>query len=200
MKLTFYRKKSNDENYYIENPNQSIIVKSKLYYKILFFKVIIALAYAFGLGYNLASFGDDFIVKGIEFLFLLIIQYFLLDYIYSLFIAFLLPNPLSKQNIIFDFRLLNSNIILKNKVKKTRVIIAYITPFIILALIPTLFFIIYGFNLYFYSYMSCIMIKSISYIVYSISIILRDSLSDYIYVTKTAFVSDDIKSEQIISY
>lgn len=195
MKLTFYRKKSKEENYYLENPNQSIIVKSKLYYKILFFKVIVALIYAFGLGYNLASYGDDFIFKGIEFLFLLIIQYFLHDYIYSLFIAFLLPNPLSKQNITFDIRLLNSNIIVKNKVKKSRVIMSYIIPFIVLALIPTLFFIIYGFNIYFYSYISCIMIKSVSYIFYSISIILKDSLSDYIYVTKTAFVSDDIKSE-----
>lgn len=198
MKLKFYKRKIETEDSYLESIADYTIVKNKLYYKILFFKVIIALAYAFGLGYKLASYGDDFIYKGFEFLGLLIIEYFLLDYIYSLFIALLLPNPLSKDDIIFDFRILNSNVIAKDKVKKSRLIIAYIVPFIALALTPTLIFIIYGFDIYFYSYISCIMIKSVSYIVYSILIILKESFSEYIYVTKNAFISDSISNEDII--
>lgn len=199
MKLKFYKRKLETEDSYLENISDYTIIKNKFYYKILFFKVIIALAYAFGLGYKLASYGDDFIYKGIEFLGLLIIEYFLLDYIYSLFIALLLPNPFSKENITFDFRILNSNIIAKNKVKKSRLIISYIVPFIFLSLIPTLIFIMYGFNLYFYSYISCIMIKSVSYIIYSILLILKESFSEYVYVTKNAFISDEISHKDIIN-
>lgn len=198
MKLKFYKRKLETEDSYLESIADYTIVKNKLYYKILFFKVIIALAYAFGLGYKLASYGDDFIYKGIEFLGLLVLEYFLLDYIYSLFITLLLPNPFSKGNITFDFRILNSNVIAKDKVKKSRLIIAYIVPFIVLSLIPTLIFITYGFDIYSYSYISCIMIKSVSYIFYSVLIILKESFTEYIYITKNAFISDNISSEDII--
>ena len=198
MKFKFYKMKLETEDSYLESIADYTIIKKKLYYKILFFKVIIALAYAFGLGYNLASYGDDFIYKGIKFLVLLISEYFLLDYIYSLFIALILPNPFSKENITFDFRILNSNVISKDKVKKSRLIIAYIVPFIILSIIPTLIFITYGFDIYFYSYISCIMIKSVSYIFYSIVIILKESFDEYIYITKNAFISDTISNEDII--
>lgn len=199
LRFKFYKRKLETEDSYLESIADYAIVKSKIYYKILFLKVIIAIAYAFGLGYNLASYGDDFIYKGIEFLGFLIIEYFLLDYIYSLFIALLLPSPFANENITFDFRLLNSNVITKDKVKKSRLILAYIVPFIVLSLIPTLIFITYDFDIIFYSYISCIMIKSVSYVVYSILILLKESLGDDIYVTKNALISGNISSEDVIN-
>lgn len=198
MRFEFYKRKLETEDAYLESIAGYTLVKKKLYYKILLFKVIIALAYAFGLGYNLASY-DDFIYKGIKFLGFLILEYFLLDYIYSLFIALLLPHPFSKENITFDFRILNSNIIVKDKVKKSRLIISYIVPFIVLTLIPTLIFITYDFDILFYSYMSCIMIKSVSFVIYSILILLKESFGEEIYVTKNAFISDSISAEDIIN-
>ncbi|WP_300385935.1 hypothetical protein [Clostridium sp.] len=199
MKLKFYKRKLETEDSFLESIADSSIIKNKIYYKILFFKVIVALCYAFGLGYNLASYGDDFIYKGIEFLGLLILQYFLLDYVYAMFVALLLPYPFSKENITFDFRVLNSNVIAKDKVKKSSLVLAYIIPFIVLSLIPTLIFITYDFKITFYSYMSCIMIKSVTYIIYSILILLKESFGEYIYVTKNSFINDNISSEDIIN-
>ena len=59
-----------------------------------------ALLYAFGLGYSLFFFGEDYIKVGLRFLCLLILAYIFIDFPLSFFKALLLPKTFDKDKII----------------------------------------------------------------------------------------------------
>ena len=73
MKISIAKNNEDLTEDYLDNHN--IIYISKYSTLIFFFKVIVAIAYAFGLGYSLFFVGDEYIKVGKIFLALLIISY-----------------------------------------------------------------------------------------------------------------------------
>ena len=150
-----------------------IIYKRKYSSKIIFIKVIVALLYAFGLGYSLFFFGDNFIKVGLFFLPLLIISYILMEFPYALLQSLLLPKAFSHDNINLYFNpfTLAISITSKARITKIRVILSLITPFLILSLIPTLASFLLEFNVYYYAIGSAAAIIGTKYIIYALLII-----------------------------
>ena len=144
------------------------------YYNLIFWsKVIVACIYAFGLGFSLYKFGDDFIKVGIYFLGLLIITYILIDYPYTFLKALILPNTFDKDTITLKVNLYTMaiDVVSKNEIPKKRIILSLVLPFIILAVIPTIISYIIGFNIYFYVIASASAIIGIKDIIFLIFIL-----------------------------
>ena len=97
MKISIAKNNEDLTEDYLDNHN--IIYISKYSTLIFFFKVIVAIAYAFGLGYSLFFVGDEYIKVGKIFLALLIISYIVIEYPYALIKALFLPMVFKKDNI-----------------------------------------------------------------------------------------------------
>lgn len=150
LKISILKSNKNLEEYSVEE--NFTINKKDFSSIILLFKVIIAALYAFGLGYSLFFFGDDYIKTGIKVLCILIITYIFIDFPYSFFKALFLPKVFNKDNISLKVNpyTLSIDISSNTKISKIRVIISLILPFIILAIIPTIVSYILEFNIYLY--------------------------------------------------
>lgn len=150
MKISILKKDdTSNENSFKEN---NIINKSNYSSIILFSKVIVALIYAFGLGYSLFFIGDEFIKQGLIFLVLLILSYIILEYPYAFLKALFLPKVFKKDNINLQINIYTMAIDISSKISISivRVILSLIFPFIILAIIPTIASYLLEFNMYFY--------------------------------------------------
>lgn len=156
-----------------DNEEFAIIKKDKSSRNILIFKVIIAVIYAFGLGYSLFFFGDDFIKVGIKFVLFLIPLYYVIDLPYSIIKSLLLPKAFSNEEVMIAINplTLDSTIITKNVVSKSRYILSILIPSILLTFIPTILSYFLEFNFYLYLIASSTAIISIKDIIYLLNIL-----------------------------
>lgn len=186
MKILFYNKKVNLESE--EEKDYVVLLKEKYYGLILFIRVLIGSIYAFGLGYNLYYYSENVISNFLISLKYIIIFYVILEFVYILFSSLLLPKPLSDNNVFVNLKLFKSTNEVKNSVSKKRLVVSLLMPFILLALIPSIFSFQYGFNPILYSFLYAATVKSISYIIYSIIIIIKE-FNDEILVEEFAYLN-----------
>lgn len=188
MKISIAKNNEDLTEDYLDNHN--IIYKSKYSKLIFFFKVIVAIAYAFGLGYSLFFLGDEYIKVGKLFLALLIIFYIVIGYPYSLIKALLLPKVFKKDNINLVINPFTMAINIKSKIKisKIRIIISSLVPCILLAVIPTIASYILEFNLYLYAIASSAAIISVRDIIYLLVIIKNYFMGDFIQLELNKFI------------
>lgn len=156
----------NDDNIYIN--------KQSYYNIIILLKTIVALIYAFYLGYNLFYFGDDFIYYGIKFVIILFIIYILFDIPYNLFKLIFLPGAFKKDNIIIYLNPFNLtiDICFKKEINKYYLIFINLIAIIIFFIIPNVLLIIKEFNIYIYAFASASSIFIIKDLIYTILLIL----------------------------
>lgn len=157
---------------------------------ILTIKVIVALLYAFGLGYSLFFFGEDYIKVGLRFLCLLILAYIFIDFPLSFLKALLLPKTFDKDKIILSLNPYNLSIdICSNiKISKMSVILSFILPFIFLAIIPTVLSYKLEFNIYLYVLGTVSAIIGTKDLIYSLLILKNYSLGSTIKLTPDEFI------------
>ena len=187
MKFSILKKEQiSDES--ISDKN-TIIYKNDFSTIILILKVIVAMIYAFGLGYSLFFFGNDYIKAGIKFLILLILSYIFIDFPYSLLKALFLPKVFNKDIINLQLNPYTMGIDISSNIKidKVRVILSLIIPFILLAVIPTIASYILEFNMYLYVLASSSAIISIKDLVYLILIIKNNSKGSKIKLSTKEF-------------
>lgn len=156
-----------------DNNEFAVIKKDKFSRNILIFKVIIAVLYAFGLGYSLFFFGDDFIKVGVKFVLILIPLYYIIDLPYSIIKSLLLPKVFSNDEIIIALNplTLDSTIITKSVVSKSRYILSILIPFILFIVVPTILSYSLEFNFYLYLIASAAAIISMKDIIYLLNIL-----------------------------
>lgn len=188
MKISIAKNNEDLTEDYLDNHN--IIYISKYSTLIFFFKVIVAIAYAFGLGYSLFFVGDEYIKVGKIFLALLIISYIVIEYPYALIKALFLPMVFKKDNINLVINPFTMNINIKSKIKisKIRIIISSLVPCILLAVIPTIASYILEFNLYLYAIASAVAIISVRDIIYLLVIIKNYFMGDFIQLELNKFI------------
>lgn len=188
MKISIAKNNEDLTEDYLDNHN--IIYISKYLTLIFFFKVIVAIAYAFGLGYSLFFVGDEYIKVGKIFLALLIISYIVIEYPYALIKALFLPMVFKKDNINLVINPFTMNINIKSKIKisKIRIIISSLVPCILLAVIPTIASYILEFNLYLYAIASAAAIISVRDIIYLLVIIKNYFMGDFIQLELNKFI------------
>ncbi len=157
---------------------------------ILTIKVIVALLYAFGLGYSLFFFGEDYIKVGLRFLCLLILAYIFIDFPLSFLKALLLPKTFDKDKIILSLNPYNLSIdICSNiKISKMSVILSFILPFIFLSIIPTVLSYKLEFNIYLYVLGTVSAIIGTKDLIYSLLILKNYSLGSTIKLTPDEFI------------
>lgn len=199
MKFSLLKKDSKTNDYFINDDSQGYIIKKDFFSIVLLMKVIVASIYAFGLGYSLFYFGDDFIKVGIKFLVLLVVLYFISEIPYAFLKAIFFPNPFKKDVVKLEFNPLNMNIyVSSNKpVKKVRLIVSLILPFILLGFIPTIVNYILEFNIYIYAIASSCAIISVPDLIFSILISIDDSIGEKLIVTPFAYVDSNISVTEI---
>lgn len=170
------------ESYKVNKKNLSALI--------LTIKVLVALLYAFGLGYSLFFFGEDFIHVGLKFLYLLILAYIFIDFPLSFFKALLLPKTFDKDKIILSLNPYNLSIDICSKIKisKISVILSFIIPFIFLAIIPTILSYKLEFNIYLYVLGTVSAIIGTKDLIYSILILKNYSLGSTIQLTTDEFI------------
>ena len=151
MKFAILKKRDYLNEEFIDN--SLYIDKENHFSKILFIKVIVALIYAFYLGYNLFFSGDNYIKYGVKFLMLLILIYLFIDLPYNIFKALFLPGAFEKNNIILEINPFNLaiDITTKKEISKISLIFSILISILIFSLIPNILLIIYGFNIYTYA-------------------------------------------------
>ncbi|VYT65948.1 hypothetical protein [Clostridium tertium] len=178
MKISIIKKENqfnneSDKPEINDNKEFAVIKKEKSSRNILIFKVVVAVLYAFGLGYSLFFFGDNFIKVGVKFLILLIPLYYIIDLPYSIIKSFLLPNVFSKDEIVIALNILtfDSTIITKSSVPKIRYLLSILIPFLLLILVPTILSYFLEFNFYLYLIASATAIISIKDLIYIINIL-----------------------------
>lgn len=156
-----------------DNNDFAVIKKDKSSRNILIFKVIIAVLYAFGLGYSLFFFGDNFIKVGVKFVLILIPLYYIIDLPYSIIKSLLLPKVFSNDEIIIALNplTLESTIITKSVVSKSRYILSILIPFILFSVVPTILSYYLEFNFYLYLIASAAAIISMKDIIYLLNIL-----------------------------
>lgn len=156
-----------------DNNEFAVIKKDKFSRKILIFKVIIAVLYAFGLGYSLFFFGDDFIKVGVKLVLILIPLYYIIDLPYSIIKSLLLAKVFSNDEIIIALNplTLESTIITKSVVSKSRYTISILIPFILFSVVPTILSYYLEFNFYLYLIASAAAIISMKDIIYLLNIL-----------------------------
>lgn len=169
MKLKILKNKNLDLNDNIDN--KGLTINKKFYFNIiLILKVIVALIYAFYLGYNLFYFGESFIMYGVKFLVLLFIIYLFIDIPYNLFKVLLIPGTFKQDNVIlyinpFNFAI---DICFKKENNKAYIILVNIITIIIFSFVPNILLAIYGFDIYIYALASASTIFIIKDLFYSI--------------------------------
>ncbi|ASW42819.1 hypothetical protein [Clostridium isatidis] len=179
MKVSIYRKNSlgDDEKDLLLDENN--IPKNKYNNIILILRVLVACVFAFNFGYLLFPFVDDFlkdfIIVGLKFLFILIFMYLILGYIFTFISTMFLPKAFKADNIKVYISIFSAKVRSKEVIKEARIIFALLVPVILLSLVPIIFFIINGFNIYLYAAISASTIKSVSYLFYVIVYIAKYS-------------------------
>lgn len=188
MKISILKKDQIPKESVVDENN--IIDKGKFSTIILISKVIVALIYAFGLGYSLFFLGDEYIKVGIKFLGLLIILYIFIDFPYSLLKALFLPKVFNKDiiNLQLNPYTMAIDITSKIKISKVRVILSIIIPFILLAVIPTIASYILEFNMYLYLLASSSAIIAIKDLIYLILIIKNNTKGSKIKLSTNEFI------------
>lgn len=188
MKISILKKDQKSNETPLEESN--IINKRNYSSIILISKVIVAIIYAFGLGYSLFFFGDKFIKAGLNFLALLIISYIIIEYPYALLKALFLPKVFEKDNINLQINpyTMTINICSKIKVSKSRLILSLIAPFIILVIAPTIASYVLEFNMYFYVIASSSAIVATKDLVYLVAIIKNYSKGNDIRLDTDQFI------------
>lgn len=153
--------------------DNNLIDKGKFSTIILISKVIVAMVYAFGLGYSLFFLGDNYIKVGVKFIGLLIISYIFIDFPYSFFKALFLPKVFNKDIITLQLNPYTLAIDISSKINISiaRVIISIVIPFILLVVIPTIVSYILEFNMYLYLLASSSAVIATKDIIYLILII-----------------------------
>lgn len=175
LKIKILKNKNLDLNDTIGN--KSLTINKKFYFNIiLLLKVIVALIYAFYLGYNLFYFGESFIVYGIKFLVLLFIIYLFIDIPYNFFKVLLIPGAFKKDTVIlyinpFNFAI---DICFKKETSKAYIILANIISIIIFSFLPNILLAIYGFDIYIYALASASTIFIMKDLFYSILLIITN--------------------------
>jgi hypothetical protein len=188
LKISILKKDQIPKESVVDENN--IIDKGKFYTIILISKVIVALVYAFGLGYSLFFLGDDYIKVGIKFLGLLIILYMFIDFPYSFLKALFLPKVFNKDIINLQLNPYTMAIDISSNIKisKIRVILSIIIPFILLAVIPTIASYILEFNMYLYLLASSSAIIATKDLIYLILIIKNNTKGSKIKLSKNEFI------------
>ncbi|MGG7143237.1 metalloprotease family protein [Clostridium nigeriense] len=155
----------------------TLIDKGKFSTIVLISKVIVAMVYAFGLGYSLFFLGENYIKVGIKFLSLLIISYIFIDFPYSFLKALFLPKVFNKDTINLQVNPYTLAIDISSRINISivRIIMSIIIPFILLAIIPTIASYILEFNMYLYLLASSSAIIATKDIIYLILIIKKYS-------------------------
>lgn len=171
MKILFYNKRNNSDKT-DENFDNNSILKENYYGLILFARVFIAIIYSFGLGYAL-FYSGNIISNLIKFIQFVVLFYIILEPIYIFISSIILPDALS-NNITINFKFFKSTNEAIKATSKKRLIISLIIPFIALSLLPNLISLQYSFNPVLYAFLYASTVKSISYIVYSLIIIIKD--------------------------
>ncbi|MGG7059749.1 metalloprotease family protein [Clostridium nigeriense] len=171
MKVSIFKKDQILNESMLDENN--LIDKGKFSTIILISKVIVAMVYAFGLGYSLFFLGDNYIKVGVKFLGLLIISYIFIDFPYSFFKALFLPKVFNKDTITLQLNPYTLAIDISSKINISiaRVIISIVIPFILLVVIPTIVSYILEFNMYLYLLASSSAIIATKDIIYLILII-----------------------------
>lgn len=188
MKISIF-KKDQIQNKSIFDEN-TLIDKGKFSTIILISKIVVAMVYAFGLGYSLFFLGEDYIKVGIKFLGLLIIFYIFIDFPYSFLKVLFLPKVFHKDIIHLQLNPYTMAIDISSKLKISifRVIISLITPFILLAVIPTIVSYILEFNMYLYVLASSSAIIATKDLIYLILIIKNYSKGSKIKLSIDEFI------------
>jgi len=170
--------------------NYNIIDKENYSSVIFFLKVLVAILYAFGLGYSLFFLGDDFIHVGKLFLALLIISYILIEYPYAFIKALFLPKVLKKDNINLEINPFTMAINIRSKIRiaKVRIGFSLIIPCILFAVIPTIASYILEFNIYLYAIAASAAIISTKDIIYLLVILKNSSLGNSIQLESNEFI------------
>ncbi|MBE6054501.1 MAG: DUF3267 domain-containing protein [Clostridium sartagoforme] len=173
---------------------ESVIINKRNYSAIILFtKVIVAIIYAFGLGYSLFFLGDDFIKEGLVFLALLIISYIIIEIPYALIKSLFLPKVFEKDNIrllINPFTMaidICSNI----KISRIRYIFSILIPFIIFAIVPTIASYILEFHMYLYVIASASAIIATKDIMYLIILLINHSKGNSFKIELNEFIFKD---------
>lgn len=181
-KDTDLEENSTSESYKVNKKDLSALI--------LTIKVLVALLYAFGLGYSLFFFGEDYIKVGLKFLYLMILAYIFIDFPLSFLKALLLPKTFDKDKIILNLNPYNLSIdICSNiKISKTSVILSFIIPFIFLAIIPTILSYKLEFNIYLYVLGTVSAIIGTKDLIYSLLILKNYSLGSTIKLTPDEFI------------
>lgn len=151
MKISIAKK---DQRLIYENLEECKTIDKRKYLSIILtLKVIVALLYAFGLGYSLFFFGDDFIKVGVLFLPLLVICYILIEFPYSIIKSLLLPKVFKKNAISLYINPFTMAIDITSSIKisKIRFILSIIISVIIFAVVPTIVSYLLEFNIYLYA-------------------------------------------------
>lgn len=171
--MRFKLLKSNKINEDINDANM-YINKQSYYNIIILLKTIVALIYAFYLGYNLFYFGDDFINYGIKFIVILFIIYLFFDIPYNLSKLIFLPEVFKKDNIIIYINPFNLSIdvCFKKEVNKYYLIFINLITIIIFSFIPNILLFIKEFNIYIYALAAASSIFIIKDLIYTILLIL----------------------------
>ncbi len=188
MKISIAKKK---EHLTEDSSNNYNIIDKENYSSIIFFlKVLVAISYAFGLGYSLFFLGDDYIHVGKTFFALLIISYIFIEYPYAFIKALFLPKVLKKDNINLEINPFTMAIDISSKVKisKVRIIFSLIVPCILFAVIPTIASYMLEFNIYLYAIASSAAIISVKDIIYLIILIKNNSLGNKIKLESNEFI------------
>lgn len=172
MKITFYRKNNlidDEKNLQIDESN---IPKNKYNFIILLFRVITACIFAFGLGYllfpSVDDFLNDFIIVGIKFIFILVFMYFVLGYLFIFLSTMFLPKAFQEDHIKVYLRVFSAKVRSKERINESRIVFSLLIPVIILSLLPIIYFVVNGFNIYLYAFISASTIKAVSYLFYAI--------------------------------
>lgn len=176
----------NDES--IENC--FIVNKENLSTLILTVKVIISLLFAFGLGYSLFFFGENYIEVGLKFLSLLIISYIFIDFPLSFFKALLLPKSFSKDKIVLFLNPFNLSIDICSNIRLSKgvVIFSFLFPYIIFAIIPTVLNYKLEFNIYLYLLATVSAIAGAKDFIYSLVILKNYSSGKTVQLTPNEII------------
>lgn len=168
----------------------AIINKKNISALITTLKVIVALLYAFGLGYSLFFFGENYIQIGLKFLYLLILAYIFMDFPLSFLKAILLPKTFNKDKITLSLNPYNFSIEICSKIKlsKSIVIFSFILPFVLFGIIPTILSYKLEFNLYLYVLASVSSIIGTKDLIYSLVIIKNHALGRRIRLTPNEII------------
>lgn len=157
----------------IDDKSNEVYINKKSYLStIILLKTIIALVYAFYLGYNIFNLGENFFTYAIKFAIVLFIIYLFIDIPYNLFkiILFII---LGKKDFIIYLNPFNLaiDICFDNEISKKYVLLVNIITMIVFSLTSNILLFLNGFNIYTYALASAISIFIIKDLIYSILLI-----------------------------